>query len=662
MGRKTAITSQAAPAEKTGTVAYDNVFTSLGARAVSALAPHTVPWIAGGAMLPVGMGTHALWGDPGTLPWVTAGMTLSGVALTGVTWMVSRYRHVLGRVQSTGTTAVASGWLLAATIAGPTSRPTLDIGLWLGGTLAAAWNIRNVIRMNEPGQGEAGALPSGPSLFKRLLTETAAQAGREIGGVKQITQERAAIQGTVELVDGDTAGDLARATPSMESLAGLPPGSIKVNENPRNAGEATVIVSNPLILDDPVPWPGPSRPGGSPADPLHCGMFQDGSPAEFVLVGAHGQVMGMTGAAKTTAGMWGVIGEWITREETATAVVDITKQGQSTEPCKDALHYVVDSKAKARKFFNDLERVAQKRLAHLAQRRLIAWEPGCGLSYLLVWIEEAADVFDNIDMDTFVNLARMLRSAGGSFVWSLQRADHTQMPTIVKGQGGGKICFGVESPHDAKWGLTEEQEDQGAAPDKWKARQPGMAYMDVQGVPASHIALPMRWHDWGRTNAERVARFAAHCANYPAAARPVDPITAELFVPPAPSSAAAAADDEELDVKNVHREYATPDDELDGADATQPPVDPEAPLQEVQDIPLGGGQKMPPEQARAFLNAELAKFGDRPFRPKDLKHVLQVTGMGRTWVQNQLRAKVDAGELDHDEDAGEYRVPVLTAA
>ncbi|MEV7808974.1 hypothetical protein AB0O28_39085 [Microbispora sp. NPDC088329] len=667
MGSKTATKATTAAVREGGVVTYKGgILSDLVAKAAHVAAPHTVPWLLGAGLMVPAYGLHEMWGAS---PWAAAGLTVSGGVVTAATWLVSRWRHVLGRVQSTGTAAAASGYLLAATITGPTAHPTIDLWIWAGGTLAALWNVRNIIRPKIDPEGTMLA-PGGPgSLFKALFTDGQDQV--QVEAVRNVKVSPTAIKGTVELGGGDTTDDLQKALAGIEAKHGLPVGSLTATVNRNNAGQPTVTLSNPLLLENPIPWPGPSAAGESVAKPLQVAMFQDGSTFGLGVVGQHLQVMGMTGAAKTTAIAWGIWGEFVTRKDGALVVVDITKGEQTVAPARPALHGAVTKKPSARDLFTKwLPEWAAERLAEFGDKGLIAWEEDCGYTYLEVWLEEAADVFEHIDMEEFINLARMLRSAGGGFAWSLQRADHTQMPTIVKGQGGGKICGGVESAHDAGWGLTDEQEKAEAHPEQWRSNYPGMAYADAQGVPRDRIAMPMRFYDWGPTNRDRVANFAAHCAQYPASARPVDPITAKLLARIAGAKPAAVAGgerqedemDDDVKVTGVTREYLAPDPELDADDAANP-IDPEAPLQDVPDIPLGG-PKMSPEDARMVLNRTLAGFADgRPFGPADLGGVLASTGLSRPWLQKQLKARIEAGELAYDpEEKKPYRVRVLAPA
>lgn len=671
MGSKTATRADLKAAREGGVVAYKGgPIADLAGKALNAAAPHTVPWLLGAGLTAPAYALHEMWGAS---PWAAAGLTISGGVVTAATWLVSRWRHVLGRVQSTGTAAAASGYLLAATITGPFEHPVIDLWIWAGGTLCAMWNVRNLIRPKVDPEGTMLA-PGGPgSLFKALFTQ--GQDKVQVEAVRNVKVSPTAITGTVELGGGNTTDDLQRALAGIEAKHGLPVGSLVATVNRHNAGAPTVTMSNPLILENPIPWPGPSKAGASVAKPLQVATFQDGSTFGLGIVGQHLQVMGMTGAAKTSGIAWSIWGEFVTRKDGALIVTDITKKEQTIAPARAALHGAITDKAIAREFFAKwLPEWAEERLEAMGKAGLLAWQEGKGLTYLEVWLEEAADIFRFIDMEEFINLARMLRSAGGGFAWSLQRADHTQMPTVVKGQGGGKICAGVESAHDAGWGLTDEQEAAGAAPQQWRANAPGMAYADAQGVPRDKIATPMRFYDWGPDNEARVANFRAHCEQYPAAARPVDPITAKLLARIENAAKAAAktapalpggGQTDETKEAAVSGEYLKPDPELDAHDAAAP-VDPDAPLEDVADIPLGKPEadKLSSEDARAVMDRTLAGFGDgRPFAPKDLGGVLAATGYGRGWLMKQLKARVEAGELAYDPDEDKpYRVRVLEAA
>ena len=639
------------------------VLKDLTARAAYKAAPHTRPWLIAAALLPASAATHYLWGDPGIVPWASAALSISGAGLTWLTWKVSP-RRTLGRLQATLSTAAASSWMVAGTIVGPTQRPLLDIGLWAGGTLCAAWNLRNIV--GGAGDGEPGDGDTARALFKRLFVRHGPEAGVNVRTVRGVRAEPNKVVGTVQLDGTDTTEDLQGAVARIEAAASLPPGSLTVSRNPKDASAPTAVISNPLLLEDPIPWPGPSAPGESIAKPLQLGLFQDGTPCLVQIPGIHMQVMGMTGAAKTTGAGWTFWAEIGTRSDVVLIVADITKGKQTLDPAGPMLHSSITRKDTLRKLIDEwLPEWSRERLDRMGERGLITWQEGCGLPYLVLWLEEAADVFDAVDPDKFGVLARMIRSAGGTLVWSLQRADHTQMPTFIRGQGGAFVCLGVANAHDAKWGLSEAQADAGAAPELWANRRPGMAYVDAPGVPPTHFAIPMRFFDWGKTNEERVAAFAAHCQKFAVEKRgcPLDPATEKLLerIRQAEEGETVTVtitgnDGEPPGVGDVVSEYLTIPDP--NPDIT---ADPEAPLEPVPDVPLGGGTKLPPKQARQVLEEKIAQM-DGWVAPRDLRDVLETTGMTRQWLQKHLRRLVAEGRLEHNPETGEYRLVAAMAA
>ncbi len=57
------------------------------------------------------------------------------------------------------------------------------------------------------------------------------------------------------------------------------------------ANQALVRISDPRAIRKPQPWPGPSKPGGSIADPLQPGIYQDSEVVSYAATGHHLQVM-----------------------------------------------------------------------------------------------------------------------------------------------------------------------------------------------------------------------------------------------------------------------------------------------------------------------------------------------------------------------------------
>lgn len=650
----------------------ESSMSKVAAREVSRLARMATPWIVAVFGFGLAVALHFVLYDPDTVAAWSSVATICVVILTGVTFGQSHARGTWGKVHTTATTFLAGMWTVATIIGGPGHPVTWRLGVLGGITMALTWNIRTVIRIK--GWDESGAITD-PLGF--LFDRSKRDAGLAGSTMHTVEQGDAKIAARLELPPGEkTAEDAQKRAANMESGMRLPPGTITVTVNRDDASVADVVLSDPRVMERPIYWPGPSRPGGSAADPARNGVWQDLEPVAYVILGHHLQIMGMTGSGKSYGGCWSLLGELITRDGTeharetggsADAVVvlaiDITKGEQTLGPLRPALHRLETSKAGAVKLIDELEGILKKRTDDLSARGFLKWAPGCGLSYIVLWIEEAADVFDVVDMDKFARLMKALRSGGGGVVYSLQRGDSTQVPTLIKGQTG-MMCFGVANSHDAGWGLSEAQQDAGAAPELWENRQAGMAYLGAPTIPRERLAMPMRAYDWGATDEERNRVMREHAAAWPASARVPDAITATICAP----GAVAAGDvedagEEEDDVSDVASEYLEtedPDPEVQGD------ID-----DEIADLPEGDpplmftrpAQRMTAqERGEALLKLlqELWDGGARDFSTGDLKPLWETTDMSRAWVQKQLKklADPDVGVLGgYDDDRQRYLMP-----
>ena len=67
---------------------------------------------------------------------------------------------------------------------------------------------------------------------------------------------------------GKVADDLVRRTGHIESGLRFPPGSLSIAPDLDRADRALVRISDPRVMRQPAPWPGPSAAGESVALPL----------------------------------------------------------------------------------------------------------------------------------------------------------------------------------------------------------------------------------------------------------------------------------------------------------------------------------------------------------------------------------------------------------
>jgi len=659
-------------------VVEDATLERLVARAVSKVGPLGPPWIVSGLGVAAGAGCHGLWGGPGPgAAWAASGLTAGTAILTGLTWQISHERRgLLGRVHTTLTTVLAGGWVTAATITGVTAPITGSVALIGGATLALSWNLRHVIRA---ATDESGHIDGLQALF--------GQARDAVGldGTRARTTHSGdhKVVGALALPPGETvAEDVQKKTAYLESGMGLPPGSVTVSGDIDRADRAHITVSDPRVMRASICWPGPSRPGGSITDPVRPGLWQDLDPVAYTIVGHHLQVMGMTSSGKSFGGAWNLLGEVITRTDVAVLAIDITKGNQTLGPLRKALHRFETNPGGARALITQVRDLIEPRTDALAAQGLQRWAPGCGFSYLVLWLEEFPDIGDALeDMGEFLKILKAARSAGISVVMSLQRSDWTQMPTLARGQLA-KMCFGVADSGDADFGLTERQTKAGAHPEQWQNTQPGMAYLDAPSIPEDRIAMPLRTYTWVPARAQALpdedqqkaaaAEMRALAQAWPATRVRPDQFLTTLTGQGVPDGTPVPHQADPTDRTELQEEgedmvgdplgeyLLTPDpDPANTAGADDPITDTGyenftfTPLP-VPDPPLT------PDEARRALRDQIATWtrsGRETFAVRDLRPLLDRIGRSRQWAQKEIRALIDSGLIDpYDETIPGYRL------
>ncbi|WP_395110583.1 hypothetical protein [Actinomadura sp. SCN-SB] len=608
------------------------------------------PWLVWPMVAGIGHAFHKLWGTGQAAAWSAIGLTMGTVLLSGVTWLVSHQRGILGRGSATATTFAVAMWVTVASVAG-LSQPVVRWFLLAGGlVVCVGWNIRTVIREKH---GMSGVVD--PLSF--LFDQGKDKAG--LGGARMATvkADERKIDAAMALPAGQkTVADVQKKVEYIEGALGLPPGTMSVAPDTDRADRAKVTLSDPRVMNAPIPWPGPSHPGASISEPLRPGIWQDGEDVEHVITGHHLQFMGTTGAGKSIGGAWNYLAEAATRHDVAILAADITKGEQTLGPLRPALHRFETTKAGVRSLINDIHAQLKPRTDWLASRGHVNWEPGCGLTYWLIWLEEFPDIGDALGdkgMDTFLKLLKAVRSAGGSIVMSLQRSDWTQMPTLARGQLAN-VCFGVANSHDAAFGLSEAQEDAGARPELWGNKKPGMAYLDAPSIPFERIAMPLRTWSWATDGEE----MRAHAAAWPAASKTLDEFTAAITQ--GASAVASPADVAELDDQ--------PDDPEEGwrAEDDLTTEDPDPTVQADIDDPITDdpddqeweftlpSPTMTVAEARQALRDQISAWiaeGREDFRTADLAHIWTEAGMTRQWAQGQIRKLREDGVLGFDDEA-----------
>lgn len=614
---------------------------------VVTLAP---PWLIAASGVMVTEVFHIAWHGN---TWSAVGMVPPSLLLTGLAWQYSHHRTKLNRWHVTLTTAVTGVWTAFATSFGPFHGQVMSYVTVVGGiTGALTWNYRKAIRSEGDGRG-------GDTL-RELFGEQAEVVG--LGGSRMHTLQRGAhkIAAKLHLVPGEkVADDVQKKAAYIEAALALPPGAMTATPDMDRADLVDVVISDPRTMRNPIPWPGPSRPGASIAEPIRPGLFQDLEPVDLVIPGSHLQVMGKSGAGKSIGCAWNALAEIVTRKDVAVFAIDIAKGEQTLGPLRPALHRFETTLEGAQELLTALAAELKPRTDYLASKGHTKWEEGCGLAYWVIWLEEAWKIFDKVDMEAFEELMKAIRSAGGTVVYSLQRADHTQVPTIVRGQSSF-WCFGLQTSKDAAMGLSEEQSDADARPERWSHNYPGMCYVDAPSIPRDRIAMAVRTYDWD----DDTTALRAHAEQYPAAGKTVDAATAKLsrLTGGAPTIAGVvepddSGDTEQVDAVSEHLRHDDDDPELTAQ------VDADSPIEDDPDdrefnFGRKPGARLDPDEARRVLLDQIAEWADdgrTVFETRDLKAAWFDAGRSRSWVIGEVRRLIAAGVIA-DRDEGGYRI------
>ncbi|GAB3452681.1 hypothetical protein GCM10027570_31150 [Streptomonospora sediminis] len=636
------------------------------------------PWAIGAALVPAGMTAHWLWGDAGASTGLAAAaITAAGGATTWLTWRLTRARTWYTAVMATGATGGVTAWMSLATVAG-TGRPVLDILIVGGGALAGLSNVHTWAR------GQSG--PKKESAFDKPLPtwEEVAEVVGLKGTSMRVTEDSEVRRvGKVALRPGDTVDSLQRALGALASAMRLPRQAVRAVEDPDDCSQAEVTIVRRDVLREAIDWQGldSAQVGASIADaPLRLGIYEDGAEFTDDLIDHHTLTVGMSGAGKSVYGKLKAV-QVAARSDACVLAIDLAKGRQTLGPIESALLWPAYERGRAIAMLHALKAAVKARADYLAERGLENWEAGCGLTFLHVLIEEAAEVSE---VDSVVQVLRIARSAGIHVEMSLQRGTWTNLDTDARANLASRICLGVAADRDAEFVLPDEVTEAGAAPERWADRQQGCAYAAVKSQPGERHAVPLRF--LRSTNAQ-LSEAAAQCGDQDAK---LDPITRTAFGAAyarylaegaGESAAVEASAPEKTTTRRARADAAeqespamiedTAADVADEAMFTTPDPDPDlaADIDDPIEMPAGAdlGGAPPPrsresaEQARQRLDAQLSLWADQghtEFRAPELRAALkdgQGLDRGRGWVLKELRRLEEAGRILHH-DGGVYEI------
>ncbi|MFI0012969.1 plasmid transfer protein TraB [Streptomyces globisporus] len=655
---------------------------SIGAYLLHRAKPHLPPWLGVAGVGIAGSGAHLMWAESAA---AGVGLTLSAVALTGATWWAGRETSAQRRLHSAITVAAGSAWVTGAALAGPLSGILPDTYLMGGAVLALSWNIRMALRTSD------GAAPE--SADKGLL----AKVGLAKARIGRTEVEPNRVTASLALEGGEqTNDDVARALVRIASALDLPQSAVRYQPSADSARRGELVIVPRDMLSETQEYDGPSLPGGSIADPLVIGQYDDGSPLVVWLPGDpdagrnanHFLIAGGTGSGKGDAAL-NLQTEILSRRDVIMWLSD-PKAFQDFRPLLPAYDWAVEGGAGTEAMVEALQHVIPARTGWLGTHSYRQWsvqaaqkqtDPahscrpdrtacGCpGMPYMVAWMEEAANTLRALGDDAFTGIAQEARSAGCSLIVSLQRPSYDQMSTSTRASLPAVIALGCD-PRDEAFSLPESVIDQGAHPGAWGNRKPGYCYVVAGGIDPERYASPGRTKQFTPRAVSVMETLAQWAVRNGATADPITVAAARAVVGNAYTGRQDHTDELE------HTTVPEQDDEtltgqaLDPEDAA---MDPEAELPTVEqgDTAPGlfgtePGRKPNPKEARELFARALDEFeqaGQMVVGPKDFMDWCEQNGLSRPWVSERLRDAAAEGRLQPTSKTGRWRiVPALTPA
>ncbi|MEU6589389.1 plasmid transfer protein TraB [Streptomyces sp. NPDC046881] len=652
--------------------------------------PHLPPWL--------GWGGAGLAGALGSLRWEASapagvGLTLASVALTGATWWAGKSTTQQRRLHSAITVAAGSAWVTAACLAGPTTGPLDDLFLMGGPVVALSWNIRMILRRNDTD-------PQGSGGDKGLL-EKVGLARAQIGQAKV---EPNRVTAPLALEPGEqTNNDVSRALARIASALDLPVSAVRYHPSPDSSRRGELVIVPEDMLAQPAEWEGPSNLGGSIAEPLVIGRYDDGSPMVLWLPGdpetkrnsTHVLIAGGTGSGKGETAL-NLQTEILSRRDVLLWVSD-PKAFQDFAPLRPGMDWSAEGGADTEVMVEAVKAVIPARTRWLGAHGYRQWVPaaaqtqtdpahscqpgracGCpGMPFLVAWFEEAANTLRNLGDDAFTGIAQEARSAGVSLIVSLQRPSYDQMSTSTRASLPSVIALGCD-PRDEGFSLPEAVIDAGAHPGAWGNRRPGYCYAVSPGIPEDRYPSPGRTFTFPARAVPLMEQLAAWALREGATADPVTAgavtaVAGRAYTGRTPTST-PATDGPRLTA--VQGDHDMNDEQGQGygllVDPEDAGIDPEADLpddEEGDDAPIFGqetGRKPTPDEARQLFALALEEFeraGQMIVGPKDFMDWCDQHNLSRPWVSARLKEAAVDGRLEPTNSTGRWRiVPTLAAA
>lgn len=631
------------------------------------------PWLLIPALLGLGNMLNGQIGPGSPNPrWVPIVVVLflytATAVLSAVTW---RYAEPRGRIiQGHSVTTVAvSGLILIGLFTFGLSAPTFWVTALIGGVFAVSWNIRRM----EAIKGEGSDANN---------KEVLAELGLSVKSKRTVidTPDRKEVK--LKLGDGQTVEDVQKVLPQLGSFAGTIRKGTRAVAGERE-GEVTLSFALKDVLKETIPWPGPTHPGGSIADGLMPGLYEDGLPVAWYpsgnyrknIAGGHLAIAGLSGTGK---GIFArvTIADLATRTDVWISLSDTRKGKQFVGPLQHAIGWYVDTEPGVKQQLKAIERAMDARNRALGEAGYENWtpeaftDPRLRMPAVVHWMEEAAAVLDD-NPRVIVELGEACRSAGIFLVFSAQRWSNDRMPTSLRYNIANAVCYGVGDDVSATMVLSDSTLKAGPDPYEWRARFPGRGLIEGNGIDVDRFPVPWKTFMCERQQAQDVIEeWAPRMAQLDSVTRAAFGDVYEQRTKPTAAVAQASVDDEDLgDYGEEEEKYMIPEQPDPEMAATVNPRDElpawDGPENDLSPEPQPGERKLTPDQRRvAFAEmigqlmedkrtdvtmSELVDEWDSKVGPSQANQ--------RPFLHEQLNVWIDLGQIERvAEGRGRYRL------
>jgi S-DNA-T family DNA segregation ATPase FtsK/SpoIIIE len=449
------------------------------------------------------------------------------------------------RVYAAVTTVAAGGWLAAAALLGPLTRPLGQILVAGAMILAVPWwahrRRRAKVRVER-------ALAAWPDISKAI--------GLPGSQVMSATVDLWGWRARLRLARGQTIADVIARIPALESALGTFRGAIRVHptrDDKANRCEVRVLDTDPHA--QAIPWPGPS--GRSITQPVELGPFEDAEPCRVLFLRRHALFAGTTGSGKS-GGLNVLMATLAACQDVVIWAIDL-KKGMELGPWAPCIDWLATTPEEASALLADAVGILQARAAWLAHTGQRVWEPSSRMPAMVIVIDEYAELAEEAPaaMSDTDSIARLGRAVAVTLVAATQRPTQKAMGQgAVRSQMDTRICFRVRERKDVDLVLGQGMLNAG-----WHAHTlnaPGKFLVSApeHTAPRRARAYLVTDNDVGRT----VAYFAA--------SRPqLDEVSRQAIYPGLPDDPAAWHDpgdtqvnpDEPADVRDSDNSTTTRD-------------------------------------------------------------------------------------------------------